>query len=313
MAAFGAYGKTLRGRDEHLYRGLLLALAARDEQSLNAASESAGPPRTTTETLVPWRVQMFPIRLIHRFGNPPDTAGLPRENAPSARRDTTPGSGREKAPLVPVDLSDGGALTEATGLDALLRVFLPKANGESEFTPQIEVLSDVVVAPVAAHAPVLRPLYVVPPADPDVKVSPPDDEPAPSAPAASLSHEEPSMSRLDNLNKVLKNLQSGSPGIEASALISEDGLMIASALPQDLDETRVGGMSATLLNLGTRAATELRRGDVRETIVRGDSGCAVMINAGRGAMLLVLAQETTPLGLIFFDMREALKSIRNIL
>lgn len=121
------------------------------------------------------------------------------------------------------------------------------------------------------------------------------------------------MSRLDSLNKVLKNLQSGSPGIEASALISEDGLIIASALPQDLDETRVGGMSATLLNLGTRAATELRRGDVRETIVRGQEGCAVMINAGRGAMLLVLAADSTPLGLIFFDMREALKSIRNIL
>ncbi|MFN8061558.1 MAG: roadblock/LC7 domain-containing protein [Vicinamibacterales bacterium] len=121
------------------------------------------------------------------------------------------------------------------------------------------------------------------------------------------------MSRLDNLNKVLRNLQSGSPGVEASALISEDGLIIASALPQDLDETRVGGMSATLLNLGTRAATELRRGDVREIIVRGELGCAVMINASRGAVLLVLAAETTPLGLIFFDMREALKSIRNIL
>lgn len=121
------------------------------------------------------------------------------------------------------------------------------------------------------------------------------------------------MSRLDSLNRVLKNLQSESPGVEASALISEDGLMIASALPQDLDETRVGGMSATLLNLGTRAATELRRGSVREVIVRGELGCAVMISAGRGAVLLVLATESTPLGLIFFDMREALKAIKDIL
>ncbi len=69
------------------------------------------------------------------------------------------------------------------------------------------------------------------------------------------------MSRLDNLNKILKNLQNESPGVEASALISEDGLMIASALPQDLDETRVAGMTATLLNLGTRATVELRRDD----------------------------------------------------
>ena len=121
------------------------------------------------------------------------------------------------------------------------------------------------------------------------------------------------MSRLDNLNKILKNLQNVSPGVEASALISEDGLMIASALPQDLDETRVAGMTATLLNLGTRAAVELRRGDVREVIVRGEHGYSVMISAGRGALLLVLTNENSKLGLIFFDMREAIKAIRTIL
>ncbi|QLQ23824.1 MAG: roadblock/LC7 domain-containing protein [Dechloromonas sp.] len=121
------------------------------------------------------------------------------------------------------------------------------------------------------------------------------------------------MSRFDSLKRVLKNLQSESPGVEATALISEDGLMIASALSEDLDETRVGGMTATLLNLGTRAATELRRGEVKEVIVRGEHGYAVMISAGRGALLLVLASESVPLGLIFFDMRESIKSIKDIL
>jgi len=129
----------------------------------------------------------------------------------------------------------------------------------------------------------------------------------------STTEQEKPMSRLDQLNKILKNLQNESPGVEASALISEDGLMIASALPQDLDETRVAGMTATLLNLGTRAAVELRRGDVQEVIVRGDQGYSVMISAGRGALLLVLTNENSKLGLIFFDMREAIKAIRTIL
>ena len=146
--------------------------------------------------------------------------------------------------------------------------------------------------------------------DPAAPAQAPPDEPESQLPSL---EKESQMSRLDNLKKVLKNLQSQSPGVEASALISEDGLMIASALSQDLDDTRVAGMTATLLNLGTRAATELRRGDVKEVIVRGDEGYAVMINAGRGALLLVLANETTPLGLIFFDMREAIKFIKNIL
>ncbi len=125
--------------------------------------------------------------------------------------------------------------------------------------------------------------------------------------------EESSMSRLDELNKILRKLQSDSPGLEASALISEDGLMIASALTPDLEETRVAGMTATLLNLGARAADELARGEVKEVIIRGDRGYAVMIDAGRGALLLALANETAKLGLIFFDMHEAIRSLKKVL
>lgn len=132
-------------------------------------------------------------------------------------------------------------------------------------------------------------------------------------PAGFTTTKEGTMSRLDQLNSTLRHLQTESPGVEASALISEDGLMIASALSAELDETRVAGMTATLLNLGTRAAVELKRGFVQEVIVRGDEGYAVMINAGRGALLLALANETSKLGLIFFDMREAIGRIKTIL
>lgn len=121
------------------------------------------------------------------------------------------------------------------------------------------------------------------------------------------------MSRVESLNRVLRHLQSGSPDVEASALISEDGLMIASALPQEIDETRVAGMSATLLSLGIRAATELRRGAVQDVIVRGEQGYAVMLAVGRGVLLLTLANEHAKLGMIFFDMRESIAQIRQIL
>ena len=121
------------------------------------------------------------------------------------------------------------------------------------------------------------------------------------------------MERTESLNKILKNLQSGSPDVEASALITEDGLMIASSLPQDLDEVTIGGMSATLLHLGTRAATALHRGEVKEVIVRGEGGYGVMVSAGRGVLLLVVANENAKLGLIFFDMRTAISAIKQVL
>ncbi|MFO1382670.1 MAG: roadblock/LC7 domain-containing protein [Moraxella osloensis] len=50
--------------------------------------------------------------------------------------------------------------------------------------------------------------------------------------------------------QILNDLNSSSADVEASALISTDGLMIASALPAGIDEDRVGAMSAKLLSLG---------------------------------------------------------------
>lgn len=121
------------------------------------------------------------------------------------------------------------------------------------------------------------------------------------------------MSRLDEINRVLRKLQSDSFGVEACALISEDGLMIASVLAANMEETRVAGMTATLLSLGGRAAVELSRGALEEVIVRGDSGYAVLVSAGRGALLLALTNENSKLGLVFFDMREAVRSLQKVL
>jgi uncharacterized protein len=121
------------------------------------------------------------------------------------------------------------------------------------------------------------------------------------------------MSRIDELNKILRKLQTDSPGIETCALISEDGLMIARVETMNMEETRVAGMTATLLNLGTRASVELSRGTVQEVIVRGENGYAVVISAGRGTLLLAVTNENSKLGLIFFDMREAIRALQRVL
>jgi predicted regulator of Ras-like GTPase activity (Roadblock/LC7/MglB family) len=137
----------------------------------------------------------------------------------------------------------------------------------------------------------------------------------PDVPVAPRGRQGSGVSRLDELNRILRKLQIDSPGIETSALISEDGLMIAHAEngAMNLEEVRVAGMAATLLNLGTRAAMELSRGAVQEVIVRGENGYAVVLSAGRGTLLLAVTNEASKLGLIFFDMREAIWSLQKVL
>lgn len=116
-------------------------------------------------------------------------------------------------------------------------------------------------------------------------------------------------SRDDKLSMILRKFQDESPDVEASAIISEDGSMIASALAADMEATRIAGMAATLQNIGTRAATALARGKTREVIIRGKQGYAILISAGPGALLLALTSETSKLGLIFFNMHEVIESL----
>ena len=58
--------------------------------------------------------------------------------------------------------------------------------------------------------------------------------------------------RTDRLQQILQELNGSTADIEASALISTDGLMMASALPQGMDEDRVGAVSYTHLDVYKR-------------------------------------------------------------
>ncbi|MBU7022563.1 MAG: roadblock/LC7 domain-containing protein [Theionarchaea archaeon] len=52
--------------------------------------------------------------------------------------------------------------------------------------------------------------------------------------------------KVEELTNLLKDLEATTPDIEASAVISVDGLMIASALPQDVEEDRVAAQCSGL-------------------------------------------------------------------
>jgi hypothetical protein len=127
-----------------------------------------------------------------------------------------------------------------------------------------------------------------------------------------LPRQERSDTKRTELIRILKNFQLTSPGMEASALISKTGQMIASVMAPDIEEARIAGITATLLNLCGRAAAELARGEICEIVVHADHGYAVMIGAGQDALLLALANESSPLGYIFFGMQETVKAFENL-
>lgn len=119
--------------------------------------------------------------------------------------------------------------------------------------------------------------------------------------------------RDDHLNNILSTLNGSSADIEASAVISKDGLMMASLMPQGLDPDRVGAMSAALLSLGERTLSELERGDLDQVLVKGGRGYVMMAQAGPEAVLTVLTSADARLGLVFLDAKRAADDLAQVI
>lgn len=120
-------------------------------------------------------------------------------------------------------------------------------------------------------------------------------------------------SRSQLMVERLRDLQASSPEIEASAVVSVDGLSIASALPHEVEEDRVSAMSAAMLSLGERIASELGRGTLDQVYIKGEKGYVILMSVGEEAVLTALAREEAKLGLIFLDMRRAAESLARLI
>lgn len=120
-------------------------------------------------------------------------------------------------------------------------------------------------------------------------------------------------SRTEQMVSRLHQMQAASPDIEASAVVSVDGLIIASALPNEVEEDRVSAMSAAMLSLGERISAELGRGNLEQVYIKGGEGFVILTSIGAEAVLTALARKNSKLGLIFLEMRRAAEDLEQVM
>ena len=117
------------------------------------------------------------------------------------------------------------------------------------------------------------------------------------------------MINISTLQNTLQNFVSSTPGVQGVALVSPDGLSLASVLPTQMDEERTAAMSASILSLGERIGGELARGNVERIVVRGEKGYSILVGCGSEAVLLVLANATAKKGLLFLESKRVVNEI----
>jgi uncharacterized protein len=109
---------------------------------------------------------------------------------------------------------------------------------------------------------------------------------------------------------ILQNFVSGTSDVQGAALVSPDGLPLASSLPGNMDEERTSAMSAAMLSLGERIGKELSRGNVDKILVEGADGFGILMGCGDDAVLLVLASHSAKQGLLMLDIKRTVGEIK---
>jgi predicted regulator of Ras-like GTPase activity (Roadblock/LC7/MglB family) len=109
--------------------------------------------------------------------------------------------------------------------------------------------------------------------------------------------------KSEKINEVLRGLRLSSPEIIGSSVVSSDGFIIASVIPNEIDEDVVGGMAASLLGVGERISADLMRSQMEQTYVRSPKGYVIVNAVGTDSALVLLVTREAKLGLIFLEIK----------
>jgi len=117
----------------------------------------------------------------------------------------------------------------------------------------------------------------------------------------------------DQLDIVLNDFERNVPHVEATAVVSTDGLVIASRLPDQVEEDRIGAMGAAILSISARSGNELARGEMERVLIEGESGYILIRSVGEDAILVALVEKEVRLGMLFYEAKNCIDKLSEIL
>lgn len=118
--------------------------------------------------------------------------------------------------------------------------------------------------------------------------------------------------RTERIQDVLRGLRASSPDIIGSAVVSNDGFIIASLLPSEIDDEVVAAMAAAMLGVGARISDELMGSRMDQTYVRSEKGYVLLNAAGPESILIVMTTADAKLGLVFLDVKRRVAELAKV-
>lgn len=119
---------------------------------------------------------------------------------------------------------------------------------------------------------------------------------------------------LDELMRNLENLEA-STDLEGTAVVSKNGLRIASSDTADVEWDPYSTIPATLISLGEKISQGLQQGELRDIVIRGTKGYTIILvgSADNNFMLFTRCKKGYKLGYYFHKIRKSFREMEPIL
>ncbi len=107
--------------------------------------------------------------------------------------------------------------------------------------------------------------------------------------------------KLNVINKILGDFVISSSSIQAAAVMTRDGHLIASNLDAGVDGDRLSAISASLLSLADRATQDVQQGILKQVLIANSDGFILMLKVGENAVLSVVSEASSSLGMLLHE------------
>jgi uncharacterized protein len=111
----------------------------------------------------------------------------------------------------------------------------------------------------------------------------------------------------------LNDLDNSSTDIEASALVSADGLVMAATLPLNMDADHLGAICAGVFSLGHRSLEKCASGTLEQVLIKGAINHIVITHAGAETILAVIIKPYANLERIYSNLKQSIEKIAVII
>ncbi|UYP45221.1 hypothetical protein NEF87_001506 [Candidatus Lokiarchaeum ossiferum] len=115
------------------------------------------------------------------------------------------------------------------------------------------------------------------------------------------------------LNYLLRELMQKIEGLESTALVSREGLIVSAVLEEGISDMHIAAMSAIILSTCERVLMELRKGELDICIIQGSEGKFLVMQCGADYIIVGVLDEDARMDLAFVNMRSTTNRIMDIL